>query len=133
MKSIKLTDISAVKNELRKYKHGKKFDINQFNQVARLAWLGKLTLQPLDAQDQESRAMLVHVDYPDELIDHILNTDQDLVGHIHIVDGEQADALVKIMELGVRERIVLYQDLQQRDFYFDHFYKPSREDNQDRD
>ena len=123
MKTIKITDFNEVKNELRKYKIGKKLDINQFNQIARLAWLGKAVMQPLEPTDPETESMLVYVDYPDEMAQHFLNTDQDLIGHIHIVDKDQSKALIKTMELGVRERAALYQDLQKRDFYFNHFYQ----------
>ncbi len=125
MKSIKVTDISTIKNDLRKYKKGKKFDINQFNQVARLAWLGKLTMQPLDPEDPSCESFLVYVDYPEDLPGHFLATDEDLVGRIHIVDSEQGKALIQVLELGVKERAALYQDLRQRDFYFNFFYQPS--------
>ncbi len=128
MKSIKVTDLGAIKNELRKYKAGVKFDINQFNQVARLAWLGKVVLQPLDPEDPECRAMLVYVQEPEGLAAHILNLDADLVGRMHIVDGEQAQALIKILEQGVQERARQYQQLDQRDFYFPHFYRPEQDE-----
>lgn len=128
MKNIKVTDIGSIKNELRKYKNGKKLDINQFNQVARLAWLGKLVMQPLEPEDPECTALLVYVDYPDNMISHFLNTDEDLIGHMHIVDGVQGAALIKVMEQGFKERSALYQDLRQRDFYFAHFYQPSPDD-----
>ncbi len=123
-KSIKVTDLGSLKNELRKYKAGVKFDINQFNQIARLAWLGKVVLQPLDPQDPECRAMLLYADEPDGLAAHLVQVEQDLVGRMHIVDGEQAQALIKILEQGVQERARLYQELNQRDFYFQHFYRP---------
>lgn len=128
MKNIKVTDIGSIKNELRKYKSGKKLDINQFNQIARLAWLGKLVMQPLEPADPECKSLLVYVDFPEPMIDHLLNTDEDLIGRIHIVDGEQGEALIKVMELGFKERGLLYQDLKQRDFYFKHFYKPGQGD-----
>ncbi len=123
--SIKLTDIGSLKNELRKYKAGKKLDIAQFNQVARLAWLGKLVIQPLDPADPECKAWLVFVDHPDELAGHVLNLDADLVGQMHIIDAQQGEALIKALELGVKERAALYQDLDQRDFYFQNFYQGS--------
>ena len=50
MKSIKVTNLGEIRNELNKYKKGKKFDIHQFNQIARLAWLGKIVMQPLDPE-----------------------------------------------------------------------------------
>ena len=132
MKSIKVTDVGTLKNELNKYRKGKKFDISQFNQVARLAWLGKIVLQPLDPADPDCKAFLLYADYPDPLIEQILSTDKegsgaDILGHMHIVDAEQGVVLAKIMEQGFQERVALYQDLKQRDFYLDHFYKPKDE------
>ena len=124
MKEIKVTDIGTIKNELRKYKAGKKLDINQFNQVARLAWLGKFVAQPLDANDPTCKSLLVYVDFPDDLARHMLNIDEELMGHMHIVDAEQGKALAKVLELGVQERAALYQDLRHRDFYFGSFYEP---------
>lgn len=123
MKSIHLTDIGAVRNELNKYKQGKKLDIHQFNQAARLAWLGKATLQPLDPADPECKSYLLYVDYPDALAAHFLDTDEDLAGRMHIIDGAQGDALAGILEQGVRARAALYQDLQGRDFYFHCFFE----------
>lgn len=123
MKSIKITDVGTIKNQLRKYTAGKKFDINQFDQIARLAWLGKVVLQPLEPTDPECKSLLVFADYPEEMAEHFLRTDDDLLGHMHIVDAEQGQALIKILEQGVKERAALYADLKQRAFYFDHFYK----------
>ena len=125
MKSIKVTNLGEIRNEVNKYKKGKKFDINQFNQIARLAWLGKIVLQPLDPQDPECKAYLLFADYPDELAAHFLDPDHDLVGQMHIVDGQQGDALAEILRAGVEERAKLYQELSRNDFYFRHFYKES--------
>lgn len=124
MKSIKISNLGEIRNELNKYKKGKKFDIHQFNQMARLAWLGKVVMQPLDPLDEKCESFLLYCDYPDEFQAHFLDPDQDLVGQMHIVDGEQALALSRIMQRGVEERALLYQDLRQRDFYFDEFYRP---------
>jgi hypothetical protein len=123
MKSLKITNIGDIRNELNKYRRGKKFDIHQFNQVARLAWLGRVVMQPLDPQDSESRAFLVYIQEPDELAAHFLNTDQDLMRAMHIVDGEQAEALIRILRNGVEERARLYEDLSRSDFYFRHFHR----------
>ena len=123
MKDIKVTDLGAIKNELRKYKAGVKLDINQFNQIARLAWLGKLVMQPLEPTDPSTKSFLVYVEDPGEFIEHFLRTDQDLLGRMQIVDGQQADALIKILERGVKERAALYQELKQKDFYFNFFYE----------
>lgn len=123
MKSIKVTDIGQIKNELNKYKKGKKLDIRQFNQAARLAWIGKLVMKPLDLEDPETKSYLVYVDYPDDFVAHFLNLDDDLVGHILILDAEQGRYLAEIVEQGVRDRAALYEDLDRRDFYFKKFYR----------
>ena len=124
MKSIKVTDISQIKNELNKYKKGVKFDIRHFNQVARLAWLGKVVMMPLDPQDPDTRSLLMYVDYPDGLAARFLHPDEDLVGRIFIVDAERGRALAEILEEGVRERARQFQDIERRDFYFSKFYRP---------
>jgi hypothetical protein len=126
MKSIKVSNLGEIRNELNKYKKGKKFDIHQFNQVARLAWLGKVALQPLDPEDADCKSLLLYVDYPEELAQHFLDTDQELLGHMHIVDGEQGQALVDILRSGVEERAKLYQELSRNDFYFRHFYEDDK-------
>lgn len=128
MKSLKVTNVGNIRNELNKYKQGKKLDIHQFNQVARLAWLGKVVMQPLDPQDAECKAFLVFIQEPDELASHFLDTDQDLMGAMHIVDGEQSAALIQVMRSGVEERAKLYEDLSRSDFYFRHFYQPKDDD-----
>ncbi len=139
MKSTKITNLGNIRNELNRYKRGKKFDIHQFNQVARLAWLGRVVMQPLDPEtagtpgiqaepeDTKSRAFLLFVQEPDELAAHFLNTDQELTGAMHIVDGDQAEALIQILRGGVEERAKLYEDLSRSDFYFRHFYRPKGE------
>ncbi len=129
MKSVKLTDVGEIKNQLNKYRKGKKFDINQFNQVARLAWLGKLVIQPLDPLDDDTNAFLVHCEFPEPLAERVMVFDKDgsgmdILGAMHIVDGEQGEALIRIMEEGFQERVRFYQELDQRDFYFSKFYKP---------
>lgn len=123
MKSLKVTSLNDIRNELNKYKKGKKFDIPQFNQIARLAWLGKISLQPLDPEDSNCTALLMHVDYPESFQNNFINIDEDLLGHIFIVDGEQGEALIKILRQGVEDRAYMYEDLEKRDFYFKHFYK----------
>ncbi len=128
MKSIKVTDVGQVKNELNKYRKGRKLEIRQFNQAARLAWLGKVTMMPLDPEDPETQSFLMYIDYPDGLSARILNLDDDLVGRIFILDGEQAGYMAEIVEQGVRERAALYEDLDRRDFYFGKFYRPGAEE-----
>jgi hypothetical protein len=122
MKSIKVSNLGEIRNELNKYKKGKKLDIGQFNQVARLAWLGKVVMQPLDPEDPECQSLLLYCEQPDELAAHFLDLDDDLVGHMHILDGEQGRALIEILRAGVEERAKLYQELSRNDFYFRHFY-----------
>lgn len=124
MKSIKVTNLGEIRNELNKYKRGKKFDIHQFNQVARLAWLGKIVMHPLDREDAECKSFMLYCDFPDDFQNHFLDVDQDIVGQMHIVDGEQAEALTQILRTGMEERAALYRGLRQRDFYFDQFYRP---------
>ncbi|WP_038053597.1 hypothetical protein [Thioalkalivibrio sp. ALJ1] len=128
MKSMKIANIGEIRNELNKYKKGKKLDIHQFNQVARLAWLGKIVMQPLDLEDPECKSFLVYIQEPEELAAHFLDTDQELTGGIHIIDGEQAMAMVEIMRSGVEERAKLYEDLSRSDFYFRYFYQPGADD-----
>lgn len=128
MKSIKISNLGEIRNELNKYKKGKKFDIHQFNQVARLAWLGKIVLQPLDPEDADCKSYLMYADFPEELAAHFLDLDQDLVGHMHIVDSEQGNALAEILRSGVEERANLYQQLSRNDFYFRQFYKSEEKD-----
>ncbi len=131
MKSMKIANIGEIRNELNKYKKGKKLDIHQFNQVARLAWLGKIVMQPLDLEDPDCKSFLVYIQEPEELAAHFLDTDQELTGGIHIIDGEQAMAMVEIMRSGVEERAKLYEDLSRSDFYFRYFYQPGQEDKAD--
>jgi len=122
MKTIKIKQVGDLKNELRKYTVGKKLDISQFDQMARLAWLGKLIFQPLEPTDPNCKSLMVYAEFPTEFQEHFLKTDDDLVGCMHIVDATQGEALIKIMEQGVKERAVLYADLKKRGFYFEHFY-----------
>lgn len=131
MKSIKLTDVGQIKNELNKYRKGKKLDIRQFNQAARLAWLGKLVMKPLDLEDPETKSYLVYVDYPDNFAANFLNLDDDLVGHIFIVDAEQGRYLAEILQDGVRERAAMYEALDRRDFYFPKFYRAEGDEEPD--
>lgn len=123
MKNIQITDVGQLKNELRKYKKGAKLDLNQFNQAARLVWLGKAVLQPLDPQDPDCSSYLLYLDYPEAIAERVLDTDQDLIGRMHILDGQQGDALRAIYEEGFQARVAALQSLRQRDFYFDRFYQ----------
>ena len=127
MKEIKLTDVGRLKNELNKYKKGKKLDIRLFNQVARLAWLGKIVLCPLDPEEPECKAWLLHMQPLEGLAAEIIRVDEDLNGmpfasQIHILDAEQGAALAAIFREGMEQRTRDLNALNQRDFYFERFF-----------
>jgi len=121
MKSIKVTNVGDIKNELRKYKFGKKLDINQFNQVARLAWLGNIVMHPLDREDAETEAFLLYCDFPEGIAGREVDIDEELLGNIHILDGKQAAAIEAVARQGFVDREYLYKDLNRRDFYLDYY------------
>jgi hypothetical protein len=123
MKSLQVTDVGALKNELRKYKHGRKLDIRQFNQAARLAWLGRVTLSPLDPEDAECGAWLLHLERPEGLAGEILQLDEDLLGRMHVLDAEQGAHLVEIMKEGFQARAHEAGALNERDFYLGRFLR----------
>lgn len=129
MKEIKLTDVGQLKNELAKYKKGKKLDIRLFNQVARLAWLGKIVLCPLDPGDAECKAWLLHLQPLAGLAAELIRVDEDLNGQpftsqIHILDAEQGEYLAQIFQEGMQQRARELEALNQRDFYLAKFFKP---------
>ena len=126
MKEIKLTDVGQLRNELAKYKQGKKLDIRLFNQVARLAWLGKIVLCPFDPEDPECKAWLLHLEPLDGLAGEIVKVDEDLNGmpfssQIHILDAEQGEALAAIFREGMEHRARELQALERREFYLEKF------------
>jgi len=128
MKEIRLTDVGQLKNELAKYKKGKKLDIRLFNQVARLAWLGKIVLCALDPDDAECKAWLLHLQPLEGLAAEIIRVDEDVNGQpftsqIHILDAEQGECLAQIFQEGMRERACELEALNQRDFYLAKFFK----------
>lgn len=123
MKQIKVTDVGQIKNELNKYKKGKKLDIRQFNQVARLAWLGKITMSPLDPEDPDCHSYLLYLQYPEGLAAHFITLDEDLMSQIHILDAEQSRFIAEILQQGMAERVEAFKALNQKDFYFDKFFK----------
>ncbi|WP_414039916.1 hypothetical protein ACJU26_12265 [Acidithiobacillus sp. M4-SHS-6] len=133
MKSIPITDVSSLKNELNKYKMGKKLEIPRFNQLARMAYMGRLVMTPLDPEDPACKSFLVHVQEPLGLAAHFIDLDEDLQDAILILDSEQAMAMADIMQAGVEERVRWHEALNERDFYFSSFYRPkdkeSREEN----
>ncbi len=123
MKPMAITDVGRLKNELNKYKKGKKLDIRHFNQAARLAWLGKITLAPLDPQDPQCQAYLLHLAYPEGLDAHLIDLDEDLMSQIHVLDGEQARYLAEILKQGVEDRAGELSRLARRDFYLEKFFR----------
>ena len=122
MKGIQITDLGALRNELAKYKKGKKLDIRQFNQAARLAWLGKAVLSPLDPEDSECKSWLLYLQRPEGLAEHCLVIDEDLLQYIHILDAEQGEHLAAILEQGVKERAAGLDALNRRDFYLEKYF-----------
>ena len=124
MKSIDIADIGALKNELRKYKLGKKLDISQFNQAARLAWLGRVVLSPLDPEDPDCKAWLLHLERPEGLAGEMLELDVELIGRIHILDAEQGERLAEILREGFEARARELEALARRDFYLGKFFRP---------
>lgn len=128
MKDIKIVAASNIKNELAKYKKGKKLDIRLFNQVARLAWLGKIVLCPLDPEDPECKAWLLHLQPLEGLAADIIRVDEDLNGmpfasQIHVLDAEQGEHLAAIFNEGMGQRAHELEALAQREFYFEKFFK----------
>jgi hypothetical protein len=123
VKGIQITDLGALRNELAKYKKGKKLDLRQFNQAARLAWLGRAVLSPLDPDDPGCKAWLLYLQRPEGLAEHCLVVDEDLLQYIHILDAEQGAHLAAIMEQGVKERAGQLDALNRRDFYLEKYFR----------
>jgi hypothetical protein len=130
MKNIKVTDLGVIRNELAKYKKGRKLDIRLFNQVARLAWLGRIVLCPLDPEDADCKAWLLHMQPLEGLAAEMIRVDEDLNGipfaaQIHILDAEQGAALAAILREGMETRARDLDALNRRDFYFEKFFRRS--------
>ncbi|MHB8265756.1 MAG: hypothetical protein ACYDC7_07525 [Acidithiobacillus ferrivorans] len=123
--------MSSLKNELKKYKMGKKLEIPRFNQLARMAYMGRLVMTPLDPEDPSCKSFLVHVQEPQGLAAHFIDLDEDLQDTILILDSEQSMAMAGIMQAGVEERVLWHQALNERDFYFSAFYRPKDKEVQD--
>lgn len=126
MKGIQITDLGALRNDLAKYKKGKKLGIRQFNQAARLAWLGKAVLSPLDPEDAECKSWLLYLQRPEGLAEHCLVIDEDLLQYIHILDAEQGAHLAAVLEQGVNERAAAFDALNRRDFYLEKYFDPEK-------
>lgn len=134
-RSIPIADLGTLKNELAKYKKGKKLDIRLFNQVARLAWLGRIVLCPLDPEDPQCKSWLLHLQPPEGLAAQIIRVDEDLNGmpfasQIHILDAGQGAALAAIFREGMAQRARDLQALEQRDFYFEKFFDSKKSQDQ---
>lgn len=134
-RSIPIADLGTLKNELAKYKKGKKIDIRLFNQVARLAWLGRIVLCPLDPEDPQCKSWLLHLQPPEGLAAQIIRVDEDLNGmpfasQIHILDAGQGAALAAIFREGMAQRARDLQALEQRDFYFEKFFDSKKSQDQ---
>jgi hypothetical protein len=123
LSKIAVTDAGALKNALRKYTRGAKLTISQFNQAARLAWLGRVVLSPLDPADPECRAWLLHLERPEGLAGELLHIDEDLLGRIHVLDAEQGEHLVEILQEGVAARAGDLAELDAKDFYLQRFMR----------
>jgi hypothetical protein len=126
MKGIQISDLGTLRNELAKYKQGKKLGLRQFNQAARLAWLGKAVLSPLDPEDPECKAWLLYLQRPEGLAEHCLVIDEDLLQFIHVLDAEQGAHLAAILGQGVKERAAALDLLNQRDFYLEKYFDPGK-------
>jgi hypothetical protein len=126
-KTISLTDVGALRNELAKYKQGKKLDIRQFNQAARLAWLGRIVLSPLDPEDPDNRAWLLHLERPEGMAGELVIVDEDLYQRIHVLDAEQGEHLAAVLQQGVHERAGTLDALNRRDFYFEKYFESGKE------
>ena len=132
MKEIRLTDVGQLKNELNKYKKGKKLDIRLFNQVARLAWLGRIVLSPLDPEDPDCHAWLLYLQPLDGLAREIITLDEDLNGmpftsQIHILDAEQGGRLARILREGMQQRARELEALNRREFYLEEFFDDAKD------
>jgi hypothetical protein len=123
-KTVSVTDVGALKNALRRYTHGQKLEIAQFNQVARLAFLGRIVLSPLDPEDADCRAWLLHLERPEGMAAELLHVDEALFGRIHVLDAEQGRALAEILREGFEARARDLEALAQRDFYLAKFFRP---------
>jgi len=124
MKEIRLTDVSRLKNELARLRKGRKLGIHEFNQAARLAWLGLAILAPLDPDDPACEAWLLYCERPQGLAAAALAIDEPLFTRIHVLDAEQGDRLRAVLREGIEARSVELDRLNQRDFYFDQFFDP---------
>ena len=120
---ISVTDVGALKNARRKYTRGRKLTIPEFNQAARLAWLGCVALSPQDPEDPECHAWLLHLQHPAGLAGELLHLDEALMGRMHVLDAEQGAKLAEILREGVEARARDLAALDCRDFYLGKFLR----------
>lgn len=123
---IKVTDVGQLRNELAKYRKGRKLEIAQFNQAARLAWLGLVALAPLDPDDPQCEARLLHCERPSGLVAAVLEVDERMFQRIHVVDAQQGAKLADILREGIEARSRDIETLNRRDFYFERFFDGER-------
>lgn len=131
MKNIPIADLSALKNELAKYKKGRKLEIRLFNQVARLAWLGRIVLCPLEREDPGCKAWLLYLQPLEGLERELIRVDEEANGmpfasQIHILDAEQGEALAAIFKEGMERRVRELEALKKREFYFEKFFSAEK-------
>lgn len=124
MKSIPVVDAGSLKNALRKYTRGRKLEIRQFNQAARLAWLGLVSLSPLDPEDPECKSWILHLEPPQGLAAQVLDLDADLMGRMHVLDAEQGLRLAQVLREGFEARAADLAALEKREFYLEKFFDP---------
>ena len=93
MKTIPIADVSTLKNELNKYKKGKKLEIPRFNQLARMGYLGRLIMTPLDPEDPACKSYLVHIQEPQGLAAHFIELDEDLAPIVERAHGPPGRAV----------------------------------------
>lgn len=98
--------------------------------MSRLAWLGKVVLCPLDAEDADCRSWLLHMQPLEELAAEVIRVNGDLNGmpfasQIHILHAEQGAALSATFREGMEMRARDPDTLSRRDFHFETLFRRS--------
>ncbi|OIO54242.1 MAG: hypothetical protein COX57_00255 [Alphaproteobacteria bacterium CG_4_10_14_0_2_um_filter_63_37] len=125
-----VADLATLKNQLKRWTQGKKLEIADFNIAARLAWLGHAVLRKVDPEDPQVASWFVYIAPPTAMEQAMLELDEEWFDAIFLVDGDQAAALAKIIEEGVRARMGAIETLIGRDFYFEAFFHGEEDDGQ---
>lgn len=125
MKSIPVVDSGSLESALRKYTHGRKLDIRQFNQAARLAGLDLVSLSPLDPEAPECKAWILHLEQPVGLAAKVLELDEDLMSRMHVLDAEQGAHLADLLRTGFEARANDLQSLARCEFYLEKYFDSS--------